>query len=170
VGIDPVKLFPRGATIVRRDVLRGKVWTAAPYRVIRDDGSTLMIAFWPGVELLAPTTWIEWVRSGDPAVRRQGIPNLAIGQWELDHFTWRDTTVLVRYSAGEYFSISRFFDQQNRCGDWYVDFIQPPRRTTFGIDTFDLFLDLVVTRDLSSHCWKDEMSTNRPARSGSSTM
>jgi hypothetical protein len=142
--------------VVRRDVLGGKVWTAAPYRVITDDGNTLVIACWPGVELLAPTTWIEWVRTGDLATRAQGIPNLARGQWELDHFTWRDTTVLVRYTAGECFSVSRFFDRHSRCGDWYVDFIQPLRRTAVGIDTFDLFLDLIVTPDLSQHHWKDE--------------
>jgi hypothetical protein len=65
-------------------VLENKMWTATPYRVIDDDGSTLTIAYWPGVVLMAPTTWIEWARSGDSGVRQQGIPNLASGQWELD--------------------------------------------------------------------------------------
>ena len=141
--------------MVRQDVLEGKVWTAAPYRVITDDGSALVVACWPGVELLAPTTWIEWVRSGDSATREQGIFNLASGQWELDHFTWRDTTLLVRYTAGEYFSVSRFFDRHSRCGDGYIDFIEPLRRTALGIDTFDFFLDLIVAPDLSRHHWKD---------------
>jgi len=52
---------------------------------------------------MAPTTWIEWVRSGDSTARAQGIPNLAAGRWELDHFKWQDTTLLARYTAGQYF-------------------------------------------------------------------
>lgn len=125
-----------------------------------------MIACWPGVVLMPPTTWIEWVRSGDPAVRRQGIAKLAGGRWELGRFTWRDTTLLVRYTAGQYFSVSRYFDRDDRCGDWYVDFIRSPRRTAFGIDTFDLFLDLIVTDDLSSHHWKDEAEYAQGRRLG----
>jgi len=142
--------------VVRRDVLKGQVWSAAPYRVIDDDGGTLTIACWPGVGLLAPTTWIEWNRSGDVAVREQGIRNLASGLWELGRFTWRDTTLLIRYAEGEMYSVSRFFDSHDRCGPWYVDFIQPPRRRATGIDTFDLFLDLIVVDDLSQVHWKDE--------------
>ena len=148
--------FPNGSTVVRRDILRGRVWSAAPYRVIADDGVTLTIACWPGVVLMAPTTWIAWNRSGDMAVREQGIPNLASGKWDLDRFTWQDTTLLIRYVEGERFSVSRFFDRDGCCGPWYVDFIQPPRRTALGIDTFDLFLDLIVTNDLSKVRWKDE--------------
>ena len=105
---------------------------------------------------MAPITWIEWARSGDVAVREEGIPNLAKGKWDLEPFTWRDTTLLIRYVNGERFSVSRFFDRENRCGPWYVDFIQPPRRTEPGIDTFDLFLDLIVANDLSQVHWKDE--------------
>ena len=142
--------------MVRRDVFGGKVWTAAPHRVITDDGSTLLVSCWPGVVQMAPTSWIGWVRHGDPAVRQQGLHNLAGGHWELDRFTWRDTTLLVRYTAGDYFSVSRFFDRHDRCGHWYVDFVRPPRRTTLGIDTFDLVLDLVVSDDLSRHRWKDD--------------
>lgn len=35
---------PEGSTVARRDVFRGKVWTAAPYRVIRDVGTGLVLA------------------------------------------------------------------------------------------------------------------------------
>lgn len=148
--------FPRGSTVVRRDVLRGKVWSAAPFRVIQGTDTVLMLGCWPGVEMLAPTTWIQWLRTGDDAVRKQAVPNLASGRWELDRWVWRDTTVLVRYEAGRHFSVSRFFDAEGRCGGWYVDFVRPFQRTAIGIDTFDLLLDLVVTADLSTYRWKDE--------------
>ncbi|GAB3968859.1 DUF402 domain-containing protein [Actinoallomurus acanthiterrae] len=148
--------FPQGSTVVCRDVLRGKVWSAAPFRVIQDTGTVLMLACWPGVEMVAPTTWIKWLRTGDDAVRKQAIPNLASGRWELDRWVWRDTTLLRRYEAGRYFSVSRFFDAEGRCGGWYVDFVRPFQRISVGIDTFDLLMDLVVTADLSSYRWKDE--------------
>jgi len=148
--------FPVGATVVRRDVLRGKVWSASPLRVIRDTGTELVAAWWPGVEMLGPTTWIEWLLSGDDGVRKQAIPNLATGEWELGRWTWRDTTVLARFQAGQHFSVSRFFGPDGRCGHWYVDFIRPCERTPHGIDTLDLLLDLVIAPDLSAHEWKDE--------------
>lgn len=44
--------FAEGSTVVLRD----RVWTAAPYRVIRDTGTDLALACWPGVEMLKPAT------------------------------------------------------------------------------------------------------------------
>lgn len=66
--------------MVCRNVLSGKVWTAAPHRVIRDTGTEVMLAYWPGVEMLVPTTWIESWRTGDDAGRKQAVSNLAAGR------------------------------------------------------------------------------------------
>ncbi|MFJ2778760.1 MULTISPECIES: DUF402 domain-containing protein [unclassified Kitasatospora] len=150
------KPFEPGATAVRRDIMHGKVWTAMPLRTLADTGDTLALAAWPGIESLAPTTWITSLRTGDEAVRKQGIADLAAGRWELGRWVWRDTTVLSCYTAGEYFSVHRFLDEQGRPLRWYVNFELPHRRTAIGIDTFDLFLDLVAAPDLSTHAWKDE--------------
>ncbi|MDX6428935.1 MAG: hypothetical protein QOE54_1301, partial [Streptosporangiaceae bacterium] len=49
-----------------------------------------------------------------------------------------------------------FFDREHRLSRWYINFQRPYRRTQLGVDTFDLFLDLVVNPDLSSWVWKDE--------------
>jgi protein associated with RNAse G/E len=158
--------FPLGSTVVRRDVLRGKVWTATPFRVIRDTGTELVIACWPGTEMMAPTTWIDWLNNGDDDVRKQAIPKLASGHWDLGKWVWRDTTLLTRYGAGEYYSVSRFFDGGDHSGAWYVDFVRPFERTRFGIDTFDLLLDLIVESDLSSYHWKDEDEYEEACRLG----
>jgi hypothetical protein len=143
-----------GATAVRRDTRHGKVWTAAPHRVLADDGDTLVLAMWPGVRMRSPTTWIEWLRSGDDSVRKQAIPNLAAGRWELGDWTWRDTTLVNSCTAGDYFSVQRLIG--NGPTPWYVNFEIPFRRTAIGIDTFDLLLDLIVAPDLSGYTWKDE--------------
>jgi|ERR1700728_4002923 len=158
--------FPVGSTVVRRDILKGKVWTATPFRVIRDTGSELVIACWPGTEMMAPTTWIDWLNSGDDDVRKQAIPNLAAGTWNLGKWVWKDTTLLTRYGAGEYFTVSRFFGSDSHSGAWYVDFVRPFERTSFGIDTFDLLLDLIVEPDLSSYHWKDEDEYEEACRLG----
>ncbi|MGV9267925.1 DUF402 domain-containing protein [Kitasatospora sp. NPDC003701] len=148
--------FEPGATAVRRDVVRGRIWTAMPLHVVADTGAALTLAAWPGVESLAPTTWIAALLTGDQAVRKRGVDDLAAGRWELGRWVWRDTVVLSDFTAGEYFSVHRFFAADGRPLRWYVNFERPHRRTRIGIDTFDLFVDLVVAPDLSSHSWKDE--------------
>jgi protein associated with RNAse G/E len=150
-----IPTYPQGSTVVRRDTLRGKVWSATPYRVIRDTGTELVMAFWPGVEMLSPSTWIEWLHTGDRAVREQAIPNLAAGRWTLGRWVWRDKTVLARFGQGQHFCVSQFIDSEGH-GFWYIDFIRPYQRTPDGIETLDLLVDLVVTADLSAHRWKDE--------------
>jgi len=100
-GLSGRAAFAAGTTAVRRDVLRGRVWAAAPHRVVRDSGGELVLAYWPGIESLASTTWIEWLGSGDDALRKQAIPNLARGQWELDRWVWRDTIVQLLGRTGE---------------------------------------------------------------------
>ncbi|MFJ9841402.1 DUF402 domain-containing protein [Kitasatospora sp. NPDC101155] len=152
----PRPLFVPGSTAVRRDVVGGRIWTAMPYTVLADDDVTLTLTARPGVESLAPTSWTSSRRGGGVAARKRGIDDLAAGRWELDHWTWRDTVVISRFTAGEPFSVHRFLSPEGRPLRWYVNFELPCRRTAIGIDTFDLFLDLVVTPDLSSHTWKDE--------------
>jgi Protein of unknown function (DUF402) len=137
-------VFAAGATAVRRDVLRGRVWAAAPHRVVRDSGGELVLAYWPGIESLAPTTWIEWLGSGDDALRKQAIPNLARGQWELGRWVWRDTIVLSWFGADQDLSVHRYWDSAGTPLRWYVNFERPFQRTRIGIDTFDLLLDLVI--------------------------
>jgi hypothetical protein len=148
--------FAPGDTATRRDVLNGKVWAASPHRVLHDTGAELLLAHWPGVTGLAPTTWTAWVRTGDDAVRKQGLPDLAAGRWTLEPWTWRDTGRLSWFGVDELFSVHRFFDVEGRPLNWYVNFERPAVRTPAGIDTCDLMLDLVATPDLESWAWKDE--------------
>jgi hypothetical protein len=126
---------------VRRDVQGGKVWTAAPVRVLADDGHVLRTASWPGIESLVPTTWTQWLTTGDDAVRRQGIPNLAAGTWELERWTWRDTVVIAWTGVDPDFGIHRFVPVDGGPGHWYINFERPARRTPIGIDTFVMYTE-----------------------------
>lgn len=117
-------LFAVGSTAVRRDTLDGRIWTAAPHRVLADDGAELVLGCWPGIEMLAPTTWTAWLRTGDAGVRRQAIPNLAARRWELEPWTWRDTSVRSWTGAGQYWSVHRFSGRDD-AARWYVNFELP---------------------------------------------
>lgn len=160
--------FAVGATAVRRDTVHGQIWTAAPYRVVRDTGDELVLCCWPGTRSLVPTSWIQWLRTGDESARDQAVPNQSAGRWELGEWTWGDTTLVIRLTPGEYFSVQRFTGpgRAHEDGGFYVNFERPFRRTAIGIDTADLGLDLLVAPDLSSHRWKDEREYAHARRVG----
>jgi Protein of unknown function (DUF402) len=154
--IGRVLTFPAGATAMRRDVLNGRVFTAAPHRVLHDTGSELLLAHWPGITARAPRGWIEWLRTGDDAVRKRILPELAAGSWELDDWVWQWTGRLSWFGVDEWFSVHRFFDLEGTPQNWYVNFERPVVRTATGLDTFDVMIDLVATPDLARWHWKDE--------------
>ncbi|MFF5303016.1 DUF402 domain-containing protein [Streptomyces sp. NPDC013161] len=150
--------FQPGETAVRRDVFRGKVWSAHALRVVEDTAEALVLGCRPGAESLAPTTWIESLLTCDETARLRALPNLADGNWQLGRWTWRDTAHLQWVPPDRWFSVNAFFDVagDGQLTRWYVNFQHPMRRTPIGFDTFDLLLDLVVAPDLSRWDWKDE--------------
>jgi protein associated with RNAse G/E len=150
--------FQPGGTAVRRDVFRRKVWSAHALRVVEDTAEALVVGCRPGAESLVPTTWIEWLRTGDETARLRALPNLARGNWQLGQWTWRSTAHLQWVPPDTWFSVNAFFDAtgEGQLAHWYVNFQRPMRRTPIGFDTFDLLLDLVVAPDLSRWEWKDE--------------
>jgi Protein of unknown function (DUF402) len=153
-----MRRFEPGETAVRRDVFRGRVWSAQPLRVVRDTDEALVAVCRPGGQSLASTTYVESTLTGDDLVRKQALPDLASGRWQLDRWTWRDTVLLMWNPSATYFSVNLFYDPSadHRLLRWYVNFERPRRRTEIGFDTFDLLLDLVVAPDLSDWQWKDE--------------
>ncbi|MER7180388.1 DUF402 domain-containing protein [Streptomyces hyaluromycini] len=153
-----MRRFRPGETAVRRDVFRHKVWSAHAFHVVEDGPEALVVGCRPGAEVLAPTTWIEWLRTGDRDVRVQALPNLARGDWRLGRWSWRDTAHRQWVPPGAWFSVNAFYDVSDgdRLAHWYVNFQRPLHRTRLGFDTFDLLLDLVAAPDLSRWEWKDE--------------
>lgn len=156
--------LPVGSTAIRRDTFRGRLWTAYPTRVVEHSAHGLMLAHWPGVRVLVPTTWIAWLQGAGDSVREQAIPNLAQGTWELGPWTWHTTTWLHVLLPGRWFSVNAVIDDQSgRLRNWYVNFQRPYEHRGLNVDTFDLFLDLVVGVDLSLR-WKDEAEYEQARR------
>ena len=151
-----ISRFAEGDTATRRDVLDGLVFSASPHRVLADTGDVLMLAHWPGIAAKAPRTWTDWCRTGDDAVRKQALPDLAARSWELDDWVWERTGRITWIGLDEWFSVHRNFDLDGNPLNWYLNFERPIRRTPSGVDTFDVMIDLVTAPDLSSWQWKDE--------------
>lgn len=163
-----MRSFAAGETVVRRDVFRGRVWSAHAFTVEEDTAEALVVGCGPGSESLAPTTWIASQHGGQREAREQALPSLAAGSWELGPWIWRRTAQLEWVPAGTWFSVNAFYepDGEHRLRNWYVNFQRPMRRTAIGFDTFDLLLDLVVAPDLSRWSWKDEDEYDQGRRLG----
>lgn len=148
--------FVVGATVVQRHVLRGRVISAYPERVLADDGATLAVAHWPGVECLVNGEWATAMTTGRQDDRDAALAAFARGDWDLVPWTWHSTGLVHLLEDGRWFSINRIHDPDSgelRC--WYVNFQRPFTRVDGGIDTLDLLVDLVVGPDLR-WAWKDE--------------
>jgi Protein of unknown function (DUF402) len=158
--------FAAGSTVVRRDVLDGRVWTAGAHRVLSDDGHQLNLVCWPGCPSYVPTTWITWLHDGDDATRKQGIPNLANRRWQLGAWTWQHTVLLSWIGLDPDFSVMHFRPLTGGTSHWKINFERPVQRTAIGVDTFDLLLDLAGDDTGERWTWKDEDEYQQARRLG----
>ncbi len=79
--------------------------------------------------------------------------------WKLVEERWRFNTGVLRFILPERpYSVILFWNHQSYASAdaWYVNVEEPMRRTSFGFDYLDLWLDVVVNPDRKSWYWKDE--------------
>jgi protein associated with RNAse G/E len=150
--------FEAGQTIVRRDVFHGRIWSAHALRTGSDTEAALVAAACPGAETQVSATFSESLRTGNDTLRKQAVPNLAAGTWQLDRRLWTDTVCLYWSPPESWYTVNLFYcpDDDHRFRNWYINFERPARRTARGYDTFDLLVDLVIEPDLDTWHWKDE--------------
>ncbi|HZM76992.1 MAG TPA: DUF402 domain-containing protein [Candidatus Limnocylindrales bacterium] len=158
-------LFDTGQTVVVRDMIEGKPYSAWPHRVIADDGHELALLLRPGTKGMGPALWIQSFQDNDPGARQALIAAVARRDWELADWTWRHSTRLALAYPDRYYAIDPMWDLHGDLMCWYVNFQVPYQRTRIGIDTCDLHLDLVVLPDLTYH-WKDEDEYDQARRLG----
>jgi hypothetical protein len=141
-----------GGTIVVQELWHGEVWAARPMRVVHDEPELLALWFPRGTRWQAPTA-----PPGRPvpAARGEKLAGcLARRQWAFVEHAWDvDTLCLLQPDAWHAVWISWLPD--GRQWGWYVNLQEPYRRTTCGIATFDLALDVIIDVD-GSWRWKDE--------------
>ena len=151
-------LFEPGTRIVLREVFRGKVYSAKPMIVVRDDSDLIALYIPPGTLFKQPTT-LDGSRVTPTAV--------ANGSWKLSDAIWRGPNDSIRLVVpGESYSVIPSWDQRRKLRFWYINLEQPLCRTAFGFDFLDQILDIIVSPDMSTWRWKDEDELNEARTAG----
>ena len=147
-------------------MVRGRVMSAFPHRVLADDGNALTLARWPGAGCVVNAEWVTAMETGRQEDRDAALAALGRGDWKMVPFRWHTTAVVNMLQEGRWFSVHRFHDPASGALRWwYVNFQRPYVRVNGGIGTLDLILDLVVRPDLGWE-WKDEEEYEHARRLG----
>ncbi|HZU13884.1 MAG TPA: DUF402 domain-containing protein [Chloroflexota bacterium] len=140
-----------GRVIVLQEVWDGKLWSARPVRVVEDRPDLLALWCPEGTPVKGPSAPWRPGRSAGPAYF---VAMFTHRDWGVADFVW-PTTNLMLIRPGEWYGTWVSWTREGEPMGWYVNFQRPVRRTTRGIQTMDLMLDLIVDQDRSLH-WKDE--------------
>ncbi|MCZ6539955.1 MAG: DUF402 domain-containing protein [Chloroflexi bacterium] len=140
--------FQPGDHIAIRNVFRGRVQTVFPSIVVTDTPE--LIATWTPVG----TTVVNGVSGG---AAHLSVEVMAAKSWEMVSRKWRISGTLRLKSPRAMWSLWLFWEKDMvDLRAWYINIDAPYRRTPLGFDTWDMFLDVVVTPDRKSWRYKDE--------------
>lgn len=141
-----------GHVVVHQEVWRDRVWAARPLVVAEDAPDRTILWLPAGTVRKVPMTPPD---RGDPGDRTaRVIELLERGDWvHVDH-VW-DISCLWILRPGDWHAVWISFLPSGAQFGWYVNFQRPFRRTTLGIESMDLALDIVATPD-RRWSWKDD--------------
>jgi hypothetical protein len=154
---DGVARWSPGAHVITREVVHGKVWTARPVTVVRDDPDLIALYMMPGTIYKHP-------RLPD----RDEVPQIiAARDWRMVDVPWiGGGTLYLSRPGDDYMLIAFWQDDRTTLRSWYVNLQDPFRRTPLGFDYLDQELDVIVSPDLERWRWKDEEKFNALVRDG----
>ena len=155
-------MWQRGQTIVHHEVWRNRVWAARPLIVVEDRADRLLLWIPQGTVRKIPATPSARI---DPSSRPDRvIANLDRGDWVLGDHVW-DVSSLWILHPNDWHAVWVSWSEPEVQLGWYVNLQQPFRRTSAGIESMDLMLDIVADTDLSWR-WKDEDEFDEIAKRG----
>jgi predicted RNA-binding protein associated with RNAse of E/G family len=134
--------------VVKRDIHRGRIWSAHPQLVLHDDEDELVTLGIPGT-----TGRVARTVDGLVAMRQAFIS----GQWELEPKRWHRFVAVVRMRPCRSYNLTHLFDAvTGEFLSWYVSFERPITRHDDGlvIDTHSYWLNLIVLPSGKTF-WKD---------------
>jgi hypothetical protein len=140
--------FTPGQPIMFREPWQGKIWRAGSSIMVQD--SPELIAFYSplGTVIKYPLT---------PDGQRVKPHQKKRLEWVLTDLKSDKYPSLRLSIPGAGYSVILFwFHPQMTQRFWYINLEDPMRRTEFGFDLTDNFLDVIVEPDLSAWRWKDE--------------
>jgi predicted RNA-binding protein associated with RNAse of E/G family len=145
-----------GDAVVLRELWDGKVWSVRPLTVVKDDPDEVMLYFWPDLHMKAPVS----THTGE-------FLRLPTEPWKLRDQHWRGARTLSFAWPGIAHAVLGFWDDAtDRFTGWYVNMETPLRRRSFGFDSTEDFLDIVISPDLEAWSWKDEDELEEAVRRG----
>lgn len=151
-----------GETCVYQWIWRNAVWAAQPFTVVEDDGEVIVSHIVPGtlVKAQPPKPGMSVYGSDEDSGERQWARMFAMltePATDLVDREWTTHRRLVIAKTGARHIVSLFWRGSDDVFlGWYVDFVEPVRRTPIGIATMDLMLDIEIEPDRSSWSWKDD--------------
>ncbi len=139
--------FRKGQTVVLREMWQGRIWSARPSIVVRDNPELIACYISPGSPWKMPRS-----PKGD-RVRPSERPREG---WVLHDAVWLDVSLLRLSIPDQRYSVLIFRDLGGTQLRWYVNLEDPLERTALGFDFRDSILDVILSPDLSSWHWEDE--------------
>lgn len=137
-----------GMSIMRREVLHGRLWMEHPVKVVADDGDHLAVLLEPG----SPFTFHAHPQEPHP--------------WAVQA-AWQATQVLQLHRTDDLYSVWRVFEG-GVFQHWYINFEAPIVRRDGAFETDDYGLDLIVSPE-GSAVWKDVEHLSAMRRQGRMT-
>jgi predicted RNA-binding protein associated with RNAse of E/G family len=147
-----MRRWAAGEVVVIQEVWHGRLWAARPVTVVDDKGDALALWCPKGTIRKVPVTPPTRPR---PQSRPAWLADLlSSGDWLLVDSVW-DVSTLWLLREGDWHAVWVSFLETGEHWGWYVNLQEPFRRTSRGITTMDMMLDILVDGDRSWR-WKDE--------------
>ena len=91
---------------------------------------------------------------------------LPLDEWVLVDEAWTRATVMLAFPWQRYRLLGFWDDPHERIITWYANLETPIERSRQGFTFTDLFLDVVISGDLSEWRWKDEDELTEAVQAG----
>ena len=150
--------FQPGQTIVLREIWQKQVRSAQPQIVVQDEPDLLALYVPVGTWWKIPVA-LDGGRAGASSRFKAG--------WMLKDVEWRGLNRLMMTIPGADYSVEIFRNAvDGSLRGWYINLEDPLRRTALGFDWLDQMLDIIISPDLSTWQWKDEVEFEAAVRFG----
>jgi len=91
---------------------------------------------------------------------------LPLDEWVLVDEAWTRATVMLAFPWQRYRLLGFWDEPHERIIRWYANLETPMERSRHGFTFTDLFLDVVISGDLSEWRWKDEDELTEAVQAG----
>lgn len=157
-------MWKPGDNIALRGMYNQRPWYIQSALVVRDSPQEVLCALLPGAECAAPSAYIHGKHGESQQWDRWEL--MLRNQWQMERYRWHTNRFLVLLEPEKFYSIDLVWHHASDtflC--YYVNFQLPFTRSSYGFDTFDLELDLVIEPDLRWR-WKDVEEYRRGVETG----